>query len=218
MKPAHIPQHRLLLAENRDAGILGPREADDLITIRPIAEQENELMSLLTARLFLDTISFSYQGYITPENLAGRNVWDEAKECNEWLARAGGRMVVALRDGQLLGYAAYCPNEGEPGEYDWSLEGFFVLPGHQGGGLGTRLLAAAADDMAAAGAVKLVVATFSGSPAERYYQNTGATRLFITSNEHFGKTNEVSFLGWEIGALRTHLAAKLSEWSGPAEA
>ncbi|MDP2871213.1 MAG: hypothetical protein Q8P31_01525 [Bacillota bacterium] len=88
------------------------------IRVRRIAADEHEIMSLLTARLFLDTIPVSYQGYCTPENLAGRDVWGEAKECDEWLRTAGGRMIVASDDERLVGYAAYCSNHGRPADHD----------------------------------------------------------------------------------------------------
>ncbi len=192
-----------------------PREASsapaERVTVRQIAQDDHEIMSLLTARLYLETIAVDYRGYMTPENLAARNVWSEAQECFEWLSEAGGRMTVAFAGGRLAGYAAYCPNASEPLDHDWSLEGFFVLPAEQGRGTGTRLLSAAVDDMVAAGGRKLVVATFTGSRAEGYYQRAGARLLYVTGNPHFGKPNDVSFLGWELPELQQLLAAKLKQ-------
>jgi|GEM_PF-2301415 len=183
------------------------------VIIRLIEQSEHELMSLLTARLYLDTIAVSYQGFCTPENLSARNVWTEASECHEWLKGSQGRMTVAHLDGRLVGYAAYCPNREEPRDYDWALEGFFVRPEVQARGVGTRLLGAAVDDMAAAGGKRLVVATFASSQAERYYLATGAQLLFETSNEYFGQPNRVSFLGWELDQLARHLCSRLSSQS-----
>ncbi len=168
---------------------------------RLVDRGEHEVMSLLSARLFLDTIRVSYQGFTTAENLAGRNVWDEAKECCEWFEEAGGRMVAAFGEGKMVGYAAYSPNRQRPEDYDWALEGFFVLPELQGRGIGTRLLAEAVGDMLRLEGKKLVVATFVGSPAEAYYYGTGASFIFETTNSYFGKPNRVSFLGWELSRL-----------------
>lgn len=62
---------------------------------------------------------------------------------------APSRTVVALVDGEVVGFAAAGPSEDEDRAGEWALYAIYLLEAHHGSGLGQALLDAAIGDRAA---------------------------------------------------------------------
>jgi ribosomal protein S18 acetylase RimI-like enzyme len=97
----------------------------------------------------------------------------------ELLARPGTVLVVARAEGAVVGYGlahvlpvreTWLADTWRTGERIGEIESVGVLPGHRGRGLGTRLLDALEDELAAAGVDDLIVGALAG--------NSGAIRLY----------------------------------------
>ena len=88
-------------------------------------------------------------------------------EVADTLAR--GLFHLAVSGGRVLGFSAAEPRDGTI----WAL---FVDPAAEGRGLGRALLAAAVDDLAAAGWRVARLTTGPGTRAERFYGLAGWTR------------------------------------------
>lgn len=88
---------------------------------------------------------------------------------------ARGLFHVAVADGLVLGFSAAEPRDGSI----WAL---FVDPAAEGRGLGRALLAAALDDLAAAGHRTARLTTGAGTRAARLYARAGWTPRGLAAN------------------------------------
>jgi GNAT superfamily N-acetyltransferase len=122
-------------------------------------------------RLLLD--QFAEHAIPTPADAIGRGV-------DHLLAHpAAGRLLVATRDGAVVGIAALsfmrALEHGGPSAW---LEELYVEPALRGGGIGTALLRAACDAALAAGAVAIDLEVDAGHErAARLYARAGFRQL-----------------------------------------
>src|SRR5437588_3947904 len=85
----------------------------------------------------------TYQEWI-PEVVASLDLTRTADNWARAARAAGQRVVVADRDGQIIGYAHSGPPDGDVGDpAEHELYALYVLPDAQGAGVGRRLVAEA---------------------------------------------------------------------------
>ncbi len=148
------------------------------VTIRPSVP--GDLSAIV--RVFLECWTVSYASVLPPAVLA---TMDEESATRLWegALERPGTVLVAERDGDLLGIARYTVAGA-----DGYLASLYVSPRSQGGGLGSRLLAAAEDGMSVAGARVATLWVFAdNAPSMAFYcsrgwEPTGSVRV----EERFG--------------------------------
>lgn len=134
-------------------------------TVRPIARSN-------MAAVF-DLRTSVVENHLGPEELAARGITPEgvqhdldAGDLGGWVAEEGGCVVAFSmadrRDGQIFA--------------------LFTLPGHEGRGHGTRLLAAATGWLRDRGFAEAWLTTDPGTRAERFYASRGWTRHGLAPN------------------------------------
>lgn len=95
-------------------------------------------------------------------------------------AMAGGlELIVAEEDGAIAGAVQLSPCPKPNGAHRAEIQKLFVLRGHRGKGLGTRLMAAAEARALALGRTLLVLDTHQGSAAEALYERLGWQRAGV---------------------------------------
>ena len=82
-----------------------------------------------------------------------------------------GRTIVATRDGEVIGVATFGTQND-----NFVLWKLYVLPGHHGHGIGSRLMGAVVDRALAGGHERIVLSRIEGNAlAERFYAKHGFT-------------------------------------------
>ena len=131
------------------------------VTLRPATETDGEAIG----RIKVETWRPAYAGLLPAAVLAGL---DEAAEAAEWGAYArdtppGHRLIVASRDGGVIGYGRSepCPDADAAGAGE--VAGLYVQPADQGSGTGRAMLAWLTDDLLARGLAPVVLWHFAGN-------------------------------------------------------
>jgi ribosomal protein S18 acetylase RimI-like enzyme len=93
-----------------------------------------------------------------------------------------GVFLVAVRGGEVVGFADFAPTPGRPGEVE--LAAIYVLPAMQGRGIGSRLLESGIRRFASAGSLTLRVAR-DNLGGRRFYEARG----FRVVGEHVWRTS-----------------------------
>ncbi len=155
------------------------------------------------ARVRVDTWRASYAGALPAEYLAGLS-YDDTAMLERWRrALADERperlVIVALEDADaVVGYlSAGREGSGDP-RYAGEVYAIYVLPAHQGRGIGRELMRAAAKHLAAHGLTSLLVWTLREGPSRAFYEALGG-RVVRERHEPWEKglvLDEVGY-GWD---------------------
>jgi 2,7-dihydroxy-5-methyl-1-naphthoate 7-O-methyltransferase len=122
------------------------------------------------AAVQLATWRATYREWI-PEVVASLDLARTAANWEQAARTVGQRVVVAERDGQIVGYAHSGPPDGDVGDAaEHELYALYVRPDAQGAGVGRRLVA---DVLAAAPGEWVVWSLERYEPARRFYERLG---------------------------------------------
>jgi len=111
--------------------------------------------------------------------------WEHRKsQYLDWLSRDGYTLLVAERDGELIGYAVVSVNEGaatwDVGEQTAEIETLSVLESERGRGVGSALTEAAADVATEAGARSVAVGVaHTNADAIHFYEREGFQPFYV---------------------------------------
>ena len=111
--------------------------------------------------------------------------WERRKgQYLEWLSRDGCTLLVAEREGELIGYALLSVNHGPPtwdiGDLTAELETLSVLESERGHGVGRALTEAAAEAARRAGAGSVAVGVaHTNTDAIRFYEREGFDPFYV---------------------------------------
>ena len=111
--------------------------------------------------------------------------WERRKrQYLDWLSRDGYTLLVAERDGELIGYTLMSINEGAPtwdvGDPTAEIETLSVLESERGHGVGRALTEAAAEAAARAGARSVAVGVaHTNVDAIRFYEREGFEPFYV---------------------------------------
>lgn len=102
----------------------------------------------------------------------------------DWLGRDGYTLLVAERDGELIGYTLMSVNEGAPtwdvGDPTAEIETLSVLESERGRGVGRALTEAAAEAATRAGAPSIAVGVgHTNVDAIRFYEREGFEPFYV---------------------------------------
>ena len=153
--------------------------------LRPAEPADAPCLGVLSMQVFLET----YAPHGIRPDLAREVLQKHSPEATAAaLARADQRLIVAERDGHLLGFAHWRPgaaHEGVADDRPAELFRLYVLQRFAGSGLGTRLLRAAEAAAAASGAETMWLTAWAGNTRalafypRRGYADVGTTAYVI---------------------------------------
>lgn len=112
-----------------------------------------------------------------------------------------GMLVAEDADHGVVGFADWGPPR-EASPHDRELFALYVLPGHQGRGLGRRLVTEAARRVLDDGATSLMLSVFTDNPHRAFYPHLGGREIGREAMELDGGQHEVVFYAWSHDALR----------------
>jgi ribosomal protein S18 acetylase RimI-like enzyme len=106
------------------------------------------------------------------------------RQYRDWLAERSGRLFIAERGGQLVGYLMMTIGDGpatwEVGDRVAEVETMAVLPSERSGGAGTALIDAALAAAEAAGVKAIAVGVVhSNAGAIRFYERAGFQPFYV---------------------------------------
>ena len=128
------------------------------------------------ARVTVDTWRATYRGIVADEYLDSLSY---QRQTERWAERlVGGQVcthVAVTTGGTVVGYVGGGPARDGGSAADGEVYAIYVLPGHQGTGIGRSLMAAAAASLVAAGRRSLLVWVLADNQAaRRFYAALGA--------------------------------------------
>lgn len=90
------------------------------------------------------------------------------------LADPRGVVLLAEREGEIVGITRYAATTGDDGRVDGAVHSLYVSPRAHGGGIGGALLARASDELRAAGAEEATLWVFAANaPSIGFYESKG---------------------------------------------
>ncbi|HTF55476.1 MAG TPA: GNAT family N-acetyltransferase [Pseudonocardia sp.] len=99
--------------------------------------------------------------------------------------------------GEVVGVAMGQPAEASPLPHTGEVSALYVLPGHQGRGLGRRLVSAVATHLRERGLPALTIAVLAANtPARRFYQALGGREVAAEVTEEAGHQLPQVVYGW----------------------
>ncbi|MET8810835.1 GNAT family N-acetyltransferase [Streptomyces sp. NPDC004549] len=137
--------------------------------IRPMRLTDCDRVSQIRVRGW----QHAYRDIVSDAYLDKLNVEEDAELRRARFGRGDGVQLVAERDGEVLGWAAYGPGrEGEVPDGNGELYALYVDPEHLGGGIGHALLTEVTERCASYPRLYLWVLT-GNIRARRFYERAG---------------------------------------------
>jgi L-amino acid N-acyltransferase YncA len=142
----------------------------------------------------------TYRGIVPQPFLDSLSVESRTRWWEGMFARADGSRCVFVAedtDGQITGFAFAGPESRGDREYTGEVYAIYLLEQHQRRGTGRRLMAAAAERLAALGmAGTLLWVLAENHPSRRFYESLGGTALRAQQIEIGGAELEEVAYGW----------------------
>ncbi len=174
-------------------------QKNDLTIIRPAGVKD----AAAVAAIHCDSWRSAYRG-ILPDDYLENEVKEE--RLRYWTAalaapQPGCFVLLAQRRMSPLGFVAV-RRPGEPG-YDADIDNLHIVPGRRGGGVGRRLLGAAAARLLADGAISACLRVYDGNKAAaRFYRRLGGVADATGIDPFAGADMPDTRYGWrDLAAL-----------------
>jgi ribosomal protein S18 acetylase RimI-like enzyme len=104
---------------------------------------------------------------------------------------------VATEAGTVVGYADFGPPRDGPPRYAWELYAIYVLPEHQGRGVGRRLVRLGMDAMRERGVDTLFIRVLEGNPFRKFYEKLGGRPIGFEEIVIGGQPYKEVLYGWD---------------------
>jgi len=129
------------------------------------------------ARVHVETWKATYRGMVPDDRLERLTVQNDlAGGFGGWLKEPPpgvAQFVAVTRPGEVVGFAMGCPaREPEPG-FTGELGSIYVLPAHQGKGVGTALVREVVRHLQRSGHSNMIVWVLEQNPYRRFYERLG---------------------------------------------
>jgi GNAT superfamily N-acetyltransferase len=126
------------------------------------------------ARVVVDSWRTTYRGIIPDAVLDDLSYEERARIWAQAIDNPASVVYVAATPaGEIVGAATGGPAPAEYSDYQGELQAIYLLAAHQGQGLGRRLLAAVAQQLAERDLFSLLVWVLAENPACRFYEALG---------------------------------------------
>src|SRR5688500_8442383 len=142
----------------------------DAMSIRPATQADIPAI----ARVHVDSWRSTYRGIVPDEYLDSLTYANRERMWRQVLGEFAERHVAHVAedaDTGVVGFALGATAD-EPG-FDGEMLAIYLLSDHQGVGVGRRLMATVAKDLAARGMGSLIVWVLAENPARRFYEALG---------------------------------------------
>ena len=174
---------------------------DSQIVIRPASVEDAAAM----ASVHVDTWRTTYPGIIAAETLANLSYERSEKLWIEHLANPGSEraFVAATPAGEVVGLASGGPIKEPLEQCDGELYVLYIRQAYQGTGLGKRLVAAVAQDLASRGYASMVIWVMKDNRSARgFYERLGG-RLAGEKSIHIGEEDllEVAYVWPDVSVF-----------------
>jgi GNAT superfamily N-acetyltransferase len=161
------------------------------------------------AHVIVDTWRTAYRGIVPDEVLTNLSHEEFARNYRQSFEEQETRTTFTLvaEDGQdqVVGVASTAPTLQSDAPYTVQIRVLYVLPTHQGLGVGWALVRAAAEQLAAQGHGAMVIWVLrANTPARRFYEALGGHLIGERRRELLGFVGEEVAYGWP--ELRAWLA------------
>jgi GNAT superfamily N-acetyltransferase len=144
-----------------------------MLEIRPITDSDIDAVGVVHVR----TWQVCYAGIIPDDYLAALDPAVSAERRRAHLGTPRTATLVAVADGDIVGFAAFGPYRPATEDSDpdcGELYALYVLPSHWGTGAGRALMAAVKEAMAAAGWTEIRLWVLAANDrARRFYERAG---------------------------------------------
>ena len=127
--------------------------------------------------------------------------WTPAVSAANWrrdfheISQSDHHFFVFEVNAKVIGYLLATPGASSDG-YQWSVDGLYVLPSHQGSGVGRDLLSRLARELVRSGIISLEIGCVKENASCGFYLHLGGNRLGTrAANVDAYKTEEILF-GW----------------------
>ena len=165
------------------------------------------------AHVYVASWRSTYGGLLPPAVLRGMS---EVRETLFWWTALCAQrprsvtLVMQDRQGKAIGFIAAGPERAVAGGQRAEVYTLYLLEEFQRRGLGTRLLAGAADALQAGGFGSLVVWVLAGNPARAFYEHLGAERVAARTIRMGGQSVHELAFAWPDLAFACAATAKRS--------
>ena len=140
------------------------------------------------ARVHVESWQAAYKGIIAAEFLDKLSITQKTKERELWLMRPppGNVVLVAEVEGEIVGFASCGRERTEHSLYTGELYALYLLPSHQGGGIGRKLVEATARVLLAQGHQAMLIWVLTENEARGFYERLGG-RMVLKKNITIGQ-------------------------------
>lgn len=151
------------------------------------------------ARVHVNAWLETYRGLMSDELLDGLSVERRANRWKQTLSDPNDvyhRVVVASKDGQIVGFANYGKEQSGDGDFLGELFAIYVLKNFQGQGIGRELVKRAAQGLLAQGISSMLVWVLAENPYRRFYESLGGVYLRERTIDFAGEPLREKAYGW----------------------
>ncbi len=166
-----------------------------MVTIRAAAPSDGPAI----ARVYVETWRTTYAGLLPDHALVKMSRRRHAAMWSNLIARRGATdaVVVAQSAGAgVVGFGSCGRARGTGLAYDGEVFTLYVLPDHQGAGIGKRLLGALFQGLLERGMRSAVIWVLDRNPARFFYEAMGGRRVAERTQKLWGATLPEAAYGW----------------------
>lgn len=151
------------------------------------------------ARVHVESWQAAYKGIIAAEFLDKLSIEQKTRERELWLMRppSSNVVLVAEVDGEIVGFASCGRERTDHPFYTGELYALYLLPSHQGCGIGRQLVEATARILLAQGHQAMLIWVLAENKARGFYERLGG-RAVLKKNITIGQQvlPEIGY-GWD---------------------
>ena len=153
----------------------------------------------LVAEVHVATWRAAYAGMLPNHVLLGLSTEAERRYWRRAIAAPASECsvhVAEAEDGEILGYGSAGPARPSGLPFAGEIYTLYVMPDHQGRGLGRRLLLAMFDQLRRQGRDSAMLWVLAANPARFFYRAMGGAPAARRRERHFGAALEELAYGW----------------------
>ncbi len=164
-----------------------------MATIRPATPEDAQGI----ARVHIETWLTTYRGLMPDSVLEKLSVERQTEKWDASLRTPRTSTVVAVEDGQIVGFVSFGPEPGNDFRYQGELYAIYILESYQRKGIGRMLVRAAAEGLLAHDFPNMMLWVLSTNPARAFYEKLGGKFLRDRTVEFNGVPLREAAYGWD---------------------
>lgn len=155
------------------------------------------------ARVQIDTWHSTYRGIVPDDFLTSMSYPQNTERWSRGLKAAEENprrvtLVAETDDGNVIGFVSGGPEREGVDNYDGELYALYLLPEHQGKGIGAALMRGFMEEIQQRGFQSMLVWVLTANPTLSFYQHLGGTEVRRKIIEIGGAELEETGYGWKL--------------------